>query len=233
MQTSESDWQRLGGRCFRALRLRLGAADGNVDRMCENTVARTLSPSAGRTDDAVGVPAGKEKWFAAVVNANAERSVARQLEALGYETFVPVQRERREGRDGRRRTVECVLIGGVVFVRCTERQRLAEVVRLSGIKRFVTDRARLNAYGRHLVAEIPDDQIEAFRLFLERTRKPVAMESVPYVLGEKVRVVEGDFKGLSGHVVRLPGGDVDVVLCVGALGCARLTIAASMVRRAE
>lgn len=189
--------------------------------------------SVRRTDGAVGVAGGGLKWYAAVVNMNSERSVAHQLEALGYETFVPMQRECRVDSGGRRRMVERVLVGAVVFVRCTERQRLVEVVRLAAVKRFVMDRARTNAYGRHLVAEIPDGQIETFRMYLERTKMPVAMEPVPYVLGDKVRVVEGEFEGLCGHVVKAPNGHMELVMCIGALGCARLAITASMVRRVK
>ena len=172
-------------------------------------------------DGAVGV-SGRQ-WYAAVVNHNAERSSATKLGAEGFECFAASQTEMRQWRNGRKSRVERIVISSIIFVRCTERQRLA-IVQRPYIFRFLTDKASGNDAGRGRVAVIPDIQIERLRFMLGNSDTPVEVSSTPLEPGRRVRVVRGSLRGLEGEIISTPDGKDELYVRLDHLGCARLTI---------
>ena len=84
----------------------------------------TLSSFVNDTTEAVGVPEHL-KWFIAIVKHGDEKQCGRILSNLGYEVFVPTQRELKRYSSGRKKWVDRLVITSKVFVRATEKARTA------------------------------------------------------------------------------------------------------------
>lgn len=170
--------------------------------------------------DAVGV--SDRKWYVAVVNHNTEKSTARRLAEMDFDAYVATQLEYRLWANGRKGKVERVVIPSMVFVNCTEAERLA-LARQPFINRFLTDRAK-GTPGRNSVATIPATQLENLRFMLGKSDSPVEFVERPYCRGERVRVVRGNLKGLTGLVSHDSDGSTRLVIELELLGGARTSI---------
>lgn len=198
--------------------------DGNT---ITNDNIATANNDAG---DAVGV-SKPLKWYVAVVSNNTEKVCAERIAALGYDTYVPTQKELRRWKNGRRKIIDRIVIHAAVFVRCTETDRRHHIVNLPFVKRFMVDRAAAtNKFGFHPVAVVPDREIEKLRFILYNSDAAVTIEPLPLRLGDKVRVVRGKLIGLEGNIIRCEGHDtsdssnLDIVVQLDILGCARMNI---------
>ena len=71
-----------------------------------------ITPVTDVVDGAVGVE--ETHWYVAIVNNNSERSVAERLKDRGmegaYESYVPIQREKRVWKNGRKKEIDRVLL---------------------------------------------------------------------------------------------------------------------------
>lgn len=187
--------------------------------------------ATSKVDDAGGVLGNERKaWFVAIVNNRSEKKHSEILRDLGYDVFVPIQREKRIWRNGTAKTVDRVLIAAMVFIRCTEGERIA-ILKKQLVKRFMVDQTKRAGNGKHPLAVIPDYQIESFRKFIENTEESVEISPIPYQLGESVKVISGKFMGLIGNVVQYEEGNAKLVICLGFLGCAKLNIDTRLVKR--
>ena len=198
--------------------------------MCLEIEESKSGPSAPKADDAVGVLKCEEnqikderKWFVAMVNNRSEKKTAQSVQKMGYVTFVPIQREKHEWRDGRKKEVDRILIPAVVFVRCTEDER-KKVVNHPSIKRFMVDQTRKKSDGRHPIAVIPDHQMQTFQRVLDKAREPVTIEPMPLNVGDKVRVMNGHLEGIEGKVLQQSSGNTFLIIEIELLGCAKLKI---------
>lgn len=173
--------------------------------------------------DAVGVP--DRKWYVAIVNNNTEKICGYRVAMLGYDTYVPTQTETRRWKNGRRKTVDRVVIPSKVFIRCTEEERMKNIVTLPYIRRFMTDRAgTANQYGWHPLAVVPDREIEKLRFILFNSDSAVTIESLPLYKGDRVRVARGKLMGLEGFIAHRGDGGTDILVQLDILGCARMNI---------
>lgn len=181
---------------------------------------RPLATAPQGVDDAVGVP--RRKWFVAIVNHNTEKISAEKLNAAGFETYVAAQPELRVWKNGRRKKIDRVVIPSMVFIRCTEKERL-EIVRQPYIFRFLTNKASEGQYSK-AIATIPDAQIETLKFMLGHSPAPV--EFVPHVYnkGDRVRVTRGKLMGVEGSVYTSSDGHSHLVVSLDILGCAMVTI---------
>ena len=198
--------------------------DGNVN---SNDNLATANNDAG---DAVGV-SQPFRWYVAIVSNNTEKVCAEKIAALGYDTYVPTQKELRRWKNGRRKIIDRIVIPAAVFVRCTEADRRHHVVNLPFVKRFMVNRAAAtNQYGWHPVAIVSDREIEKLRFILYNSDAAITIEPLPLRLGDKVRVVRGKLLGLEGNIVRCESHDsadaanLDIVVQLDILGCARMNI---------
>ena len=190
-----------------------------------------LSP-ASVADDAVGVDkaageTGSRQWYIAIVGHRAERSSAKQLTSLGYQSYVASQWEVRTRSNGRRQRVERIVLPARVFVKATEQERLKSIVTLPFINRFVTDPARkASADAKSPVAVIPDTELELFRRMLGQDELPVFLEesAVRYAQGDKVRVKAGRLAGLEGVVRTVSEGKKRLYVSLDILGSAYVEI---------
>jgi transcriptional antiterminator NusG len=130
-------------------------------------------------------------WYAVQTRSRHEKMVTRQLEALGFATFLPISTEIRQWSD-RRKVVEAPLFPGYAFVQIVYQpeQRL-RVLTTEGIVNFV------GVQGQGL--PIPDKQIEDIRSLLNAN---VPFESYPFLkVGQRVRIRSGSLNGTEGILV--------------------------------
>lgn len=202
------------------------ARDGVSNPVFSNMSADIVTDSVTTVLPGAGGAAGMEKihWFVAVVRHNTEKSAAEKLEKTGYRCYVPVQEEVRVWKNGRRATVERVVIPSVVFVNCTEEVR-KEIVRLPYISRFMTDKAGTpTATGHKPFASIPDMQIDRLKFMLGNSDTPVMFSPAPYRRGDVVRVIRGRLLGLVGEIQHIDDRHSELTVRLDCLGNARLAI---------
>ena len=184
------------------------------------------------TNSVVTVPSGvgsavgvaKSNWFVAVVKNNTEKAVLERMLKLGYECYVPIQKEIRIWRNGKRAIVGRVVIPSLVFIHCTEAVR-RDVVSLPFIIRFLTNRAGSSPEGLNKpLAIIPDGQIRTLQFMVGNSDTPVTFTPCIYRQGDKIRVIRGNLKGLEGEVQIVDDRHSELSVVIGLLGSAKLTI---------
>lgn len=190
--------------------------------MLEDRTQTGVTTAASVVGGAVGVSNAPRRWYVAIVTANHEKAVGDKLAALGIENYVATQPEMRVWRNGRRKLVDRVVLRSMVFIRCTEAERLQHV-RLPYIIRYMTDRAAGGDNLRKPPAVIPDRQIDTLRFMLGNSDNPVSITQ-QYAKGDKVRVARGGLRGLEGEVLSAPDGKSILVVSLDLLGTARVEI---------
>jgi transcription antitermination factor NusG len=134
-------------------------------------------------------------WFAFYVKARHEKKVCERLTQLNIETYLPLVTKISQWSD-RKKKIEEPLIRGFIFCRMFLKDRIPilETPGVVNIFRFA---------GKWTI--IPDYEIESIRIALEAKANLVLEDH--FILGRKVKIIEGQFKGLVGRIVTLPEGD--------------------------
>lgn len=190
--------------------------------MSANIDNNGVSTAAYVVDDAVGVARGY--WFVAIVNHNAEKSVAEKLGKMGISHYLPIQTEYRVWKNGRKSKVNRVVIPSTIFVYCTEQQR-KEIVRFPFINRFMTNKAgTINGIYNKPIATIPKKQIELLKFMLEQSDISVEIMNKPTKAGERVRVIRGRLTGLEGEILDINKDMSVLIVALDLFGCAKLEI---------
>lgn len=161
-----------------------------------------------------------KKWLAAYVKMHHERKVRDRLDAMGIESYLPIQVEVRQWSD-RKKKVERVVIPMMIFVRVTPQEQL-QVLTLPTVLRYVVLR------GEKKPAVIPDRQMDSFRFMLDFSDHTVEMLSEMPQPGERVRVVKGSLNGLEGELITLEGKH-RIAVRIDQLGFAAVEMPASFV----
>lgn len=181
----------------------------------------SVSTATHGADGAVGVP--EMKWYVAIVNPRHEKSVADKLLKMGIEAYVACQQEMHVWKDGRKRMVDRVVIPSMVFVRCTNKERL-ELVKLPYILRYLVDRTVDTGGLNKPVAVVPDEQMTKLKFMLGQADYAVAFESRPLRVKDTVRVVRGPLRGLLGDVIRDSNGESTLLVNFPLIGGASVRI---------
>lgn len=130
-------------------------------------------------------------WYVARVRSCQERKTAERLAARGIEVYVPVQKVRHKWSD-RIKTIDKLLIPGLVFIHCdrTTKERTYDMV--SGL-RYIADKSKP---GRESLF-VPDRQMEDFMLVVKALGGEDDIQVVEYNIapGDMVRVVRGPLEG--------------------------------------
>ncbi|MBO7625543.1 MAG: UpxY family transcription antiterminator, partial [Bacteroidales bacterium] len=82
----------------------------------------------------------EKQWYVGYVRSCQERRVAAALQAAGEEYYLPVRKERRRWSD-RVKTVEVLLLKGMVFIRTTNARRVPLLQGIYGLCAFMADRS--------------------------------------------------------------------------------------------
>lgn len=180
-------------------------------------------PSVNGTDDGVAYPVF---WFIVYTRVNYEKKTSLYLNQLGYETFVPTQKEVHKWSD-RKKVIERVLVPMIVFVRMPK-EECDKVENLSFIQCFLRRPCEQSIDGRrrtyHERAILPDQQVEDFRIMVANAIDEVTVTPGKVKRGDRVRVRSGGMKGIEGIVERTDAGNSRLVINIDYLGCAAVSI---------
>ena len=136
----------------------------------------------------------KLPWFAVRVRSRFEHTVAENLQALGYERYLPAYKSERRWSD-RIKVIQRPLFPGYVFCRLDFAERTAPVVQIPG----VVDILKL---GNRAVS-IPESEIAAVR---KMQYSGLAIGQWPFLaVGEWVLIENGPLCGLEGLLTDIKG----------------------------
>ncbi len=161
-----------------------------------------------------------EYWYVAYVRSYQERKISEQLAFRGIETYVPVQKVRHQWSD-RIKTIDKLLIPGLVFIRCTEQARRPLFNMASGICGFLQDRTSQ----QHKALVVPEKQMKDFKRVVGALNGENDIEVVNYDIapGDTIRVIRGPLTGFVCECVEVKGRH-KLVIRLGMLGSAIVNI---------
>lgn len=197
------------------------AEDSHTGVSTKNVLSRTVSKKSDKAS----------RWYALRVTYGREKKAYDYLVSKDVEAFYPTITTTKM-KDGKRKTVEESRLPNIFFARGTEEK----------IKSFVYDNTNLpflRFYYRHLhdgaqiVKEpliIPDCQIESLKIICSSEADDIIL--VPsdirkFQTGQFVRIVGGQFAGVTGRVARYQGQQRVAVIIDGLM-----TIATAYIPRA-
>lgn len=195
--------------------------------------------------DAEGVPGRKPssplRWYVALVMHNTEKACAAKVATLFQqqdagspyvETYIPIQKEKRVWRNGRKKEVERVLCPCYLFIRCTEDTRKRIKASAPFINSFIKDRAMpANAYGQTPFAHIPDKQMQSFMRMVRYAESQVTIDTSALKAGDRVRVNGGPLKGMEGYLLAEPSGGTSLAIRIDILGSAKVDMPIAQLER--
>ena len=132
-------------------------------------------------------------WHALYVRSRMEKMVLSQLEDGGYKAYLPLITQVKQWSD-RKKKVEEPLFKSYVFVYSNEREYIP-ILNVYGVIKFVT-------FERQAVV-VPENQILAIKKFVtdfERGEEYKMMNDEELKVGQKVRIINGPMKGLTGRL---------------------------------
>lgn len=162
-------------------------------------------------------------WYAAYVKAMREKKVARELEALGVEHYLPIQKCRRKWSD-RIKIVDRLVIPRIIFIKETPEGRLELLKTLPDRMRFMTEN------GPYSPVVIPETQMDIFQKMVSGVEAEVTFNGDIPSPGDKVRVKFGPLAGQECEMVRISGKNC-IAARLGLLGTATLEIPLSHIEK--
>ena len=188
----------------------------------------TTSPTPV-VDGAVGVKSPCW-WFISIVNSRHEKKIAEILQKLNVEAYVATQKEIALWANGRKKTIDRVVIPAKVFVKCSEKKR-KELVKLPFINRFMVNTSARTTSNISPVATVPESEIQTLKFMLGQTDHPVYFTDTVFKCQDTVKVIRGKLKGLTGNIINNPDGSHDLIVNLNILGGASVSIDPSDVEK--
>ena len=157
----------------------------------------------------------EKHWYVAYVHSCKEKIVAESLSKLGYEHYLPIQKEWHKWSD-RKKLVDRLVLPRLIFIRCMEHERIKIREDIYYIAGFMSVR------GPYSAAIVRDSEMEVFRCMVEGGRS-VAVHSTPLAPGDNVKVVDGPLKGCTCRLLEV-NGQRCVAVSLGELGTATMDL---------
>ena len=135
----------------------------------------------------------EKHWHALYVRSRSEKKVLSQLEDQGYIAYLPLVTEVKNWSD-RKKKVEEPLFKSYVFVYSCDREYIP-ILNIYGVVKFVS-------FERQAVV-VPESQILAIKKFVseyERGEEYKMLNNEDLKVGQKVRIINGPLKGLTGRL---------------------------------
>lgn len=135
-------------------------------------------------------------WFALQTRYRYEEKIATELEAKGFESYLPRLREVHQWKD-RKKVMDVPAFGGYLFARFEPSlQNRVRVLETAGVVKL------LGVHGKP--EPVPENEIESLRKALE---SGAPCDRHPCVeIGTPVRVKSGMLSGVEGRVIRVANG---------------------------
>lgn len=163
------------------------------------------------------------RWFVGLVKSCQEKRVASALGDLGIAHYMPVIREKRKWSD-RVKMVDRIVLRGIIFVHCEEKDRLASLKSIPALYAYMYDK------GQGRPAVVPDRQMQDFIFMVERGGRDVTLTTDGLTTGDRVRITAGPLKGLECELVDILGKR-NLAVRLGLLGAATVELMADSVEK--
>ena len=125
------------------------------------------------------------QWHVIYTRPKFEKRIAKRLDELKIEYFLPLKMEQRQWHD-RKKNLEMPVLPNYVFVHC-ELADMLKVYTISGFVRFISTSGKPDV--------ISQVQMERIKTVLLSDHE---MATEDFALGEAVKIISGPFQGLEG-----------------------------------
>jgi len=160
------------------------------------------------------------KWFAIYTKYKREKTVQRDLNLKGIETFLPIQKVVRV-YTRKRKVVELPLISCYIFVKITKPEYVP-VLETDDVVKFVR-------FSKNLIS-IPEEEIKLLRQIIGEGI-PVTAEKIGFQKGDAVEIIGGTLLGLKGTLVE-EHGEKEMVIDLETMGYSlRMQVDAKLLRK--
>ena len=174
--------------------------------MTERSILKNVSPVIG-TDDR---EACSKFWVALYTRPRSEKKASSELNRLGIETYLPIQKQLKLWSD-RKKYINVTVIPMIIFAHINDNELLT-------IKQHSLIINILTFPGSKQPAHIPDKQIDNLKFMLGQSNVPVDFLQGSFFTDEKVIVVRGGLKGLVGTVTDVLDDMTTVWVAIDLLG---------------
>jgi transcriptional antiterminator NusG len=162
-----------------------------------------------------------KRWIAVLVQKNCEKKAEAKLNNLGFETYLPIQKEERQWSD-RRKIIDRIVIPMIVFVRVDKRS--AQSIRnLSFVHKLITYPGF-----KEIATPIPDEQINQLKFLLSNAESEVSILS-DIKVGDEVQIIKGTLKGVKGVLCMMNTKTPKLAIRIDCLGYATVSIPMSFI----
>ena len=156
----------------------------------------------------------KDIWLAVRTFYCKEESVARYLSSHGIDHFIPQRYQVETGLDGERKRKLVPAVHNLLFIKLAiSEQEMKDILSKCPVSISVFKNQESKKY-----YQIPNDQMIEFRAICDPNYRDtlfVDQEVAEARIGEEVRVVRGQFKGLKGKLVRYKNRSYVVIVLAG------------------
>lgn len=161
-----------------------------------------------------------KRWIAILCKMNCEKRTSNKLAKLGYDTYIPTQKEIHDWSD-RRKRIDRIIIPMVVFVKATfaeetflrNQSYVYKMLALPGTKEAE----------KGFATPIPNDQIDRLKFMLDNAYSEVTIQN-DIEVGDDVCVISGPLRGLEGMVSEIDEKTSMVAVRIDGLGYACVRI---------
>ena len=128
-----------------------------------------------------------EHWFVLYTRPNFEKIIDKKLKELGFNTYLPLQKELRHWHD-RKVWIETPLLRSYIFIK-TSLKKKDRVFRVNGIVNYISFSSQMA-----ILSEEEIDRIKQLCLYQGK----ISIEFEQLDVGSKVEICDGALKGLRG-----------------------------------
>ena len=164
-------------------------------------------------------------WYVANT-CRQEKKIKQRLDSMGIENFIPFQQIARKIH-GVDKLIEVPVIPNLVFIHTTLKTCMSLIQEYAFDMRYLRDRET----GNFLI--VPDKQMNDFMFLLDFSKEMVEVVNENLKKGDKVRVIQGDFAGIEGELIRVKGHKRVVVRLEGVVSLATAYIPSSFLEKIE
>ena len=147
------------------------------------------------------------EWYAVYTYPNVEKKVHETITEMGVETYLPLQKTVKQWSD-RQKKVEVPLFPNYVFVKTTPQKRF-DLFHIKGLVRFVAFEGK--------PVSIPEQEIDTIKRVLGKEGVSLNHAPVAGNQGEYVKIMQGQFAGTEGVIVREASGKNRLIVQIRAL----------------
>ena len=165
-------------------------------------------------------------WYVAKTRSSATMKVKEMLEKQDIEIFLPL-RKRMIEQNGKKVMVVSPLALNLVFIRTDYKTALSLVNDYSIPMNYMIDSIT------NSLLIIPDKQMQDFMFLLNFTDEAVHISNENLRRGDRVRVVQGEFAGIEGELVRIKGHKRVVVRLNGLFSLATTYVPGKYLEKIE